>query len=545
MRIKLNSNGLWLPVGVLIISILAIPINQLSGLDVMPGDIGDSRLNNYFLENIYQFLTGADNSLWHLSFFYPFPYVLGFSDNLFGAAPIYVTARLFDALPDTSFQIWFLWGYILNFAAAYYALLRLGLNSSGAAMGALIFSFVLPTTAHAGHVQLHYRFGLPLAFAYFLNFLEQRQWRLFVVACGWIVWQFYCGIYIGFFTLLLIGGAAVVYAFHRFLTKTEHDTGIFQPFFISWTTLSWREKQSLVAWFLLLAVLMGWLFYPYIQVSYLYGASREWAEISSMLPRPQSYLGADRSRFWAPMLSGVLKDIPMRHEHQMFIGVIPLLLAIWGGVLGWHARQRNTYIFILGALVLVIGVTLYVGDWSPWYLIYKLPLFSAIRAMTRIDLAILFIVGYFCAIAVDHVVAVRKWFALPMAVAFFLLVIVEAAHVDMPSSKKQSWRDRISAVENEIPAELVKGDVIFMAQRDGPPYADELDSMWAAMIRGLRTVNGYSGNYPPGYSYEYGSSCDEVSRRIASYLHFVGRSEDMGAAIYIKNRIHLIGFNGC
>jgi hypothetical protein len=39
----------------------AIPARQLgigleSGIPLMPGDVGDARLNNYFLENIWVFL---------------------------------------------------------------------------------------------------------------------------------------------------------------------------------------------------------------------------------------------------------------------------------------------------------------------------------------------------------------------------------------------------------------------------------------------------------------------------------------------------------
>ena len=86
---KLGAKGFQLkiltPVLVFIIALYSVPYSLLSGFEWMPGDIGDARLVNYFLENSYQFLTGTSNSLWHLTFFYPFPFVGGFSENLFGS----------------------------------------------------------------------------------------------------------------------------------------------------------------------------------------------------------------------------------------------------------------------------------------------------------------------------------------------------------------------------------------------------------------------------------------------------------------------------
>ena len=114
------------------------PVLQLSQFQMMPGNIGDARLNNYFLENIYQYVFGHAPSLTHLSFFYPFPYVLGFSDNLFGSSPVYLLARALTQQPETAFQLWYFFGFVVNFAACYFALRRLDVGSIGSAFGALI-----------------------------------------------------------------------------------------------------------------------------------------------------------------------------------------------------------------------------------------------------------------------------------------------------------------------------------------------------------------------------------------------------------------------
>ena len=187
------------------------PIRQLDFFSKMPGDIIDARLNLYFLENIYAYLSGNGSSLIHPSFFYPFPYVSGFSDNLFGAAPIYLFARYCFLTPEAAFQFWFIFGYLLNFLAAFYAIRIFGQSNSASAIGAIFFTFGLPVSAQMGHAQLQYRFGLALSIAYFYLFLTQHNWRRLLLSFFWLVWQFYCSIYLGFFAGLMIGVMLVCY----------------------------------------------------------------------------------------------------------------------------------------------------------------------------------------------------------------------------------------------------------------------------------------------------------------------------------------------
>ena len=120
--------SLWATL-VCLVALAVGPVYQLHGLSLMPGDAGDPRLNNYFLENIFQFILGRVDSLWHLGFFYPFPWVVGFSDNLFGASPLYIVPRALGAKTDTAFQLWFLAAYPTNYLAAYITLKRLQFSS--------------------------------------------------------------------------------------------------------------------------------------------------------------------------------------------------------------------------------------------------------------------------------------------------------------------------------------------------------------------------------------------------------------------------------
>jgi len=189
-----------LSICLLIICFIVGPLWQLDFFSKMPGDLVDARLNNYFLERIFQYLNNRSFSLFDPGFFYPYPFVAGFSDNLFGASPIYLCARYLSLSPEEAFQLWFISSYLTNYISAYLALKIFGLSNDGSAIGAVLFTFGLPATAQMGHAQLQYRFGVPLAIVFFNKFLKLYDWRALIYSSLWLYWQFLCSIYLGFFT---------------------------------------------------------------------------------------------------------------------------------------------------------------------------------------------------------------------------------------------------------------------------------------------------------------------------------------------------------
>jgi len=132
---------------------------------------------------------------------------------------LYILARLFIKETDTAFQLWFYFGYVVNFSSAYYALRRLKGSTLAATIGSVIFAFALPVTAHAGHAQLHYRFGIPLDISFLAEFYKSKTWHYLLISGGWLVWQFYADVYVGFFTLLLLATMSMSYLYLAFANR--------------------------------------------------------------------------------------------------------------------------------------------------------------------------------------------------------------------------------------------------------------------------------------------------------------------------------------
>ncbi len=540
---RLNRMG-FVVLCLFIISFLAVPFAQISNFTMMPGDLGDSRLNNYFLENIYQFIQGNVPSLIHLNFFYPFPYISGFSDNFFGSSPAYLIPRMLTGQPDTALQIWYLIGFLANFISAFFALRKLAAGLLAACLGALIFTFALPVTAQSGHIQLLYRFGVPLSVAMFVIFLEKKSWRHFLYSVFWLVWQFFCTIYIGFFLLLLL--AAVAFIYSLYLLKDGPGNVIQQTaaFIEKLWSLPGKVRIVFVSSLLLLTALMALLFTPYLRVKEIYHVTRPVEEIEAMLPRPQSYFLSDQSWLW-PKNATIFSKVPKRHEHQMFVGVLPMLLAMAGFFPGRKKGNGQAHFLISGSLIAAVLLTLYIGGFSFWLFLYKLPLASSIRAVSRICLVLLFPVSYLAAIGVDKIIHRFKFgsgFVLAVVLPLTILEYSTAVH---PSSPKSDWRNRLDSIEKEIPKNLPEGSILFFAQRNIPFYADDLDAMWAALKHKVPTLNGYSGYDPPGYTVEFGTDCSELPRRVLSYLNFKGHGEDLSLYRSLMQRVVPIGFSGC
>jgi hypothetical protein len=517
-----------------------VPYLQLNHFSNLPGDLGDSRLNHYFLENIYLFFAGRSPSLVNLSFFYPFPFILGFSDNLFGSYPVYFFARLFAQHPEQAFGIWYAISYVVNYSSAYYVLRKLDLSNLACITGAIIFTFAFPVSAQTSHVQLAYRFAIPMAILGTLQFLRDHCWRSLLFSYIWLTWQFYCSIYLGFFLSLMVGAIYIVYGFRTFLFY-KNFKDVIHSFLEGWQKLETRNQTFFLCCLLVLILCLIALFYPYIKVSELYGAKRSLTEIAGMLPTLGSYILMEESWLWR-FLGSYVSAIPMRHEHQIFFGAISIALALIGLIFGSTKRNGLAFPLLAGALIFLIVLTLNIYGHSLWLYFADLPLASAIRAMTRISLVLLFPIAYLGAVAVDLI---------PKKLTFVKYVLIlgmvfEFSTVRVNSSPSAEWREHFVTSTAKVPIDLPLSSILFFSQDPSQSIPNqELDAMWTALSMGLPTLNGYSGNIPAGFKQDYGMDCSEISRRLRAYLAFdrsTNPNEDYQDLI---KRVVPIGFVDC
>jgi hypothetical protein len=131
-----------------------------------------------------------------------------------------------------------------------------------------------------------------------------------------------------------------------------------------------------------------------------------------------------------------------------------------------------------------------------------------------------------------------------MALLVLGLLLAEYSMIRMPISSKAEWRAQIMEANKAVPDNLASDSILFLAQASPSFFVHEIDAMWVAMLRGVKTLNGYSGNYPPGYSVRYGRDCSELEKRLRHSSQAIKASESLGARDF-RERLVLVGFNGC
>lgn len=522
-------------------------------LENMPGDIGDPRLNNYSLEHIYQYFIGNVPSLVTLQSFYPYPNTLGFGENFFGSFPIYGLLRIFIPESDTAYQIWFLIGYLFNYLAAYFALRWLKASPVASIVGALIFTFALPVSGQLAHTQLQYRFGIPLAISAFVLFLSTQNIRYFVIGLGWFTWQFFCSMYLGFFLSLYLAALGVVFLFYIYIKNRGKFWNtikiMIQKFAHNWMYLPKSSKTLLSSITIFFVIGLSILFSIYLKSTLLYDSHRSIYAVSSMLPRWQSYLFSDISKFWPSDLS-IFNALPaVRPEHQLFIGAIPMLLLAIGIYVGWK-KNYSLQFYLLGSSLLflfILSLAFFYGYFSFWYLIVKLPIVNSIRAVTRIILIFLFPIAYICTLGIDYYLHRFKKFS-SVALSFLIpIMAIEFTALNLNTSTKSDWRLRIAAKEEQIKqnSTLSEDSILFFAQQNEPYYAEEIDAIWVSLKLSIPTLNGYDGFLPKYFTEEYGQDCSELPSRILSYLIFTNQPDNQQLYKTLMNRVVPIGFKNC
>lgn len=411
---------------------------KMHGFKLMPGDVGDGRLNNYFLENVWQFFRGNSDSLIHLGFFFPYPYVLGLSDNLWGSAPVYLLGRLFGADPHRAFQIWYYVGYVANFAAALWALRRLKFSIFASLIGAVFFAFNLPEICQMGHAQLHWRAATPIALYFAYAFLCERDFKAVVPCALWTVAQFWLGIYNGVFLLLilLVMGVITVVGWYRKGELSDVLCNVLEAVRRHWRYFTLGLGAA--------ALFMGILFYPYIAVKLVYGYSRSYDELKNMLPGVYSYFLMDGSSFYGGLSQRIAQGIPLRWEHQIFIGVSSLLMLIAGIVLAVKSKPGKAVGLFLASLAGVFLITLHFGyGWSLYYPISKISLFGSTRAMSRVIFIMIFPMAILMAFLFESVYKKNKQ--------------NQNTATDNRRARRDGARDRCPAVSDQSQRRLGQG----------------------------------------------------------------------------------------
>lgn len=480
------------------------------GLEFFAGDLGDARLNLYFLEHAHQYFLGKLDSYWDAPFMVPEPNVIAFSDNLLGTAPLYSSFRLFGADIFLAYQLWFLVICAFNYVAAYFFFRYLLPNPYTCALGAMVFAFSLALHSQLPHAQTFPRFAIPLAMWMAAVFWKTGAIRYFFLAVLFLVYQIYCGIYLGF--LLAI------------------PLGLFLLLAIGRWRWGAQAPRKVLPWWLLillsvvanLAMLMP-LMLPYVERS-VDPESWHYASVVRSLPTLKSYISTvPTSLFWH-RLSEIGVDVPEYWNQQIFTGMLASMAFVASAFLllrSFFAYRLPDPIRALFAVGLItFGLFLRFDELTAYIAVYYLPGFTSLRALARIiNVELLFFalsLSYVAFLLFGKMGKRQYLLFLPAAAVIMLdnFAVVEPPY----RSEVREARERLEVFE-EVMAELPEGATFSLEAlgSDVSSRDNHLDAMLLAQMHGMKTVNAYTALCPSEYStFWHESSTDGRERWLES-----------------------------
>jgi hypothetical protein len=450
------------------------------------GGLGDARLVNYLLEHGYRWVMqypGHEN-FWDAPVYYPYPNVSAFTEVMLGVGPFYWTWRWLGFAADTSFQLWLLTVWALNFAASYWMLrccLQAGALSTSC--GAYLISFASVLQVQFGHPQMLPLFYVALAVAALCRIFaatdgptgprRRRLWIAVFFTC--VALQAYSCLYTFFFFglfcgLVLLGSLAIRESRKRILAVAVKH----------WPVVS----LCLVLTVCLLAVLGQ---------RYLITA----AEIGvrpyrvRLIPRWYSWLLVPPGNYlygWVYSLPSISAPNP---NHAIGLGFVTAAFSLIGL---WHHRRSAWIRVLLWASAGLIVLATVVGDVSLWKLVYAcVPGGKAVRAVGRIGIVMLLPAAVGLTLYFERLRSRGRTALLALVV---LVCFAEQLHRHR-WIEKQVLRDHVEAIAARVDPDSQAFFLVRTAPEDYRFVAD--DAIWVELASGVPTINGRHGNFPPNW----------------------------------------------
>jgi len=515
-------------IGMYLIGFRLVGVN----FDGIPGDMGDGRLNNYFLEHGYLYLTNQIDNYWDAPFFYPEKSTMSMSDNLFGTLPLYTVFRLMNFDRETAYQIWFLSLLALNYITCFFSLKKLKVSPAASAIGAFIFAFSLPVAGGIGHIQMLPKFAFPLIMYCLIRFMQDKsqtrsgvKYLFFFFLLS--VYQVYCGIYLGFMSIFASLLVFIIMLFIGGFKIEMNSLGIFLK----------KKWMSTTVFFTLSVSLLFILLRPYIKGSGR--VHRNYGDVGEGLPTPLSYLYPSTDSLLWNWMRPIGNHIKNAHEHTLWMGLTGILAIVLGIFITRKFKDKEVKFWVLGFLLMIVITLNFYGHVSFYAGVYLIPGFEAVRAVSRIVQLELFFLGGLVAVIIDKLVkkewTLQKRSLMIGAIALFILLDQFEWKSGLNSFSKLNSKYRVQVLKELVTSSKYYSEsegFAYLTDDNFEVYKYHVDAMLAAQDLKMATVNGYSAFSPKEYESFFAHPNETnflITQRKYNFLNrvFVVRASDL------------------
>jgi hypothetical protein len=480
----------------------------------MFGDRGDARFVVFIHEHVFQSIVGTANLL-SPPFFYNQTNTLGYSEAFLLDQIIYAPSRLFGADPFLATSLVPMILSIISFVSLYLILRRLGVSPLVGSTSAVLFTFANNLFLKSIHMQHFAAYYFPVVALCFMTSIldlhDSPRWAYLIGALGAFLFgmTFSTGFYMAwFFTFDLI---------------------IFTPIiaYLSWPTarLWWFQNSGYVIRLGLVAAssfLVG-----LIPFAFIYGPAmiaegrRDFLEYLAFAPEPADIINAGMLNIvWGPLIRffGLLTDERLNlTESAVAITPTVQVFALISAALAmnrnfWPHNDRGVMLraLVLASAAVPFIVFLFVikiGSFSLFRFLYAvLPGAGVIRAGYRgMVVANLFAVVAI-SLTLEHLLSIireqRGWHRIPttaMVGVALGICLAEQLNLYIPTVLRRTSEYSHFVHVGNAPRDCQSFYVAY--EPEYLPYEIQVDAMLVALEQKLPTINGYSGNWPPGWNF--------------------------------------------
>jgi hypothetical protein len=496
-----------------------------SGFDKIVGDAGDARLGVFLHEHWIQVFRGQV-SWTSPRIFYPLKGVLGYTDTYFLNEVIYAPLRAMGLDQFLAFQWTLILMSLVGFTSLVVLLGRttsLGVLTRGAL--ATVFAFANNVYIQSAHVQLLSVFWLPL-----LAVVVMQGWRS-ARRAHQMAWGGSAGLLLGllFFSTYYIAWFATLTAlifFAALLALRVKSTSVRACL----TTLSTRVMAA-IGFLVGFAVAMVPFAITYLPVLGSFGG-RTYESAMAFAARPGDLINVGGSNVvWGRVLRGVLSTQRLTNGEIAMALTPELVVAALAAATFVLIRRRKVAVGLAGQVCVSFVITLTVLTLLPvkfgWGSLWRIPFTvvpgaSGIRAIDRIMvLGGLYAVGAIAAgLEVLNVrsLATRRG---RLACSVGTTAVLALAIVAQLNTQTSSLIDRSDEMQALIlvptpPPGCAAFYVVDSRPNTVPFYQANIDAMLISQRVGIPTLNGYSGQFPKGYTMIY-PDAGEYSQQVQSW----------------------------
>lgn len=265
-----------------------------------------------------------------------------------------------------------------------------------------------------------------------------------------------------------------------------------------------KQWISTTIFFTLNLILLFILLRPYINRSG--NVERNYGDVGEGLPTPLSYLYPSPDSLLWNWMRPIGDHIKNAHEHTLWMG-LSCILAIIGGIYLVRTKKDKVVKFWLFSFLLMILITLnFYGHVSFYAVVYLIPGFEAVRAVSRIVQLEVFFLGGLMAVVIDHLIKkewnVSKKSMIIGAIALFVCIDQLEWKSGLNSHSKKNSQFRVEFVKQEFidsPRPDNGAVLVYVPYNNFEVYKYHMDAMLASQDLKVPTINGYSAFSPKGY----------------------------------------------